>query len=43
MNFGHSSKIHFVTGGMFREEVNIIVRKVRAGDPKMTAPTEPPT
>lgn len=34
MNFGRSSKILLVTGAMFREEINIIVRKVRAGDPK---------
>lgn len=43
MNFGHSSKIHLVTGRMFRKEINITVRKAREGGPKMTAPTEPPT
>lgn len=42
MNFGRSSKIHSVTGGMFREEINIIARKAREGGPKMTDPIEPP-
>lgn len=43
MNFGPSSKIHVVTEGMFREEINSTVRKVRQGCPKVTAHTEPLT
>lgn len=42
MNLGPSSNIHLVTEGMFREEINRAVRKVREGCPKVTAHIEPP-
>lgn len=42
MNLGPSSKILLVTEGMFGEEINRTVRKVREGCPKVTAHTEPP-
>lgn len=43
MNFGPSSKVHLVTEGMFREEINRTVRKVREGCPAVTAHIESPT
>lgn len=43
MNLGPSSKIHLVTEGMFREEINRTVRKVREGCPKVAAHIELPT